>query len=434
MTTTDIATHDEGSLDRLPPVRAGAPAALQMLASHVEVMAQAKHLATAMVLTDMVPTRFKGEEHTGDAAAAILYGLELGLTPIQSLQRVIPIHGMPSIEARTMAGLLMSRGYTIRVASQADDQVTVHGWMPGRSVRDDEPDAVSVWTIERARQAGYIPTPKPGVDNPRPSEKMDWLCNEKSGRNGKYYTLIGNMKYITDPRTMLKAKATAEVCRDLAPDVLLGISYSREDLESERWDDEPRRQSVQSERPSESPRTVSVDEILGDVEPEPAPAKPKRKPAAKKAEPKQEPQDAEVVEDQPPAAETPETASDSEPKPEPSQASTDASVHVDEESALRKAARDQNNKAIFATFNEVGLGGDDNREDRLVVIEAIVGRRVESSKELHDDELQKLRNALIDRKKAGVLEADIDDWLNLAALKEAEAAEAAAAANNTEGN
>lgn len=109
-----------------------------------------------------------------------------------------------------------------------------------------------------------------------------------------------------------------------------------------------------------------------------------------------------------------------------------------ETSPLRASARAQHSKAIFATFSEVGLGKDENREDRLIVVEAIVGRRVASTKDLKDDELQKLRNALIDRKRDGVLEDDINEWLNAAAFKEAMAQEAAAeaAANetNTEGN
>lgn len=438
MTTTELATNDDASLNLLPPVRPGAPAALQMLAAHVEVMAQAKHLAKAMVLTDMVPTRFQGEDHTGDAAAAILYGLELGLTPIQSLQRVIPIHGMPSIEARTMAGLLMSRGYTIRAVVKNDDLAIVHGWMPGRNPRDHEPDAISEWTIERARQAGYVPTPKPGVENPRTSEKSDWLCNEKSGRNGKYYTLIGNMKYITDPRTMLAAKGTAEVCRDLAPDVLLGISYSREDLESERWEqfDDFDSRGAAPVKVSSAPRTATADDILGD--PEPAP-KAKRKSRAK-AEPKQEPQDVEVVDDSPaPASETgpePDTSQVSDPAQVDDSAPVqpEASPPADPHSGLDKAARGKLTGAVFSMFGDVGLSKDENREDRLVVIEAIVGRSVSSSNDLTLDELQNLRNGLYSRQQAGTLDADINEWLNIAAFKQAEAAEANAESITTEGN
>ena len=86
---------------------------------------------------------------------------------------------------------------------------------------------------------------------------------------------------------------------------------------------------------------------------------------------------------------------------------------------LRKAARDKLNGAIFATFGELGLNGDDpgKRRDRLVVVREIVGRAIESTKELTDNELQTLRNGLIDRKKSGTLEADVTDWINADELR-----------------
>ncbi|NKS14651.1 hypothetical protein GS580_27720 [Rhodococcus hoagii] len=40
-----------------------------------------------------------------------------------------------------------------------------------------------------------------------------------------------NKKYDTDPQAMLYAKAATEVARKIAPDVLLGIAHSREELE-----------------------------------------------------------------------------------------------------------------------------------------------------------------------------------------------------------
>jgi phage recombination protein Bet len=131
--------------------------------------------------------------------------------------------------------------------------------------------------------------------------------------------------------------------------------------------------------------------------------------------------DAEVVDD--PAAGT------TEMPPEPESAQVDRDTPADSPADapttdLRKAARDQLNKAIFATFGDIGMSNDDKRADRLIVIRAIVDRDIDSSKELTDDELQKLRNGLISRKQAGTLEADVNDWLNLAAIKEADTAEA----------
>lgn len=99
-----------------------------------------------------------------------------------------------------------------------------------------------------------------------------------------------------------------------------------------------------------------------------------------------------------------------------------------EGSDLNKSARAKLNGAIFATFGELGLNGDDEekRADRLVVIREIVGRELESSKDLTLEELQTLRNSLISRKQAGTLDADVRDWLNMESYRQAAAEEAAA--------
>lgn len=125
----------------------------------------------------------------------------------------------------------------------------------------------------------------------------------------------------------------------------------------------------------------------------------------------------EVVPDPEPAP----AADEAPAKPAPAAQPTD--VQPSEEMVeLRKAARGRLNAAIFATFGELGLNDDDQREDRLVVIREIVGRDLKSSKELTDDELQKLRNVLISRKQAGTLDADVTEWLNLETMRQDAAA------------
>lgn len=207
-----MSTSDIDVVSAHPPVqlRPTANAAVEMLRAHAEVMAIARDLATYLVRTTMVPNHYRSR--VDDATAAILYGAELGLNPIQSLQQVAPVNGKPSIEARTMVALLKGRGYKFKTIEPGPTKVTVTGWWPG-----EEPES-STWTIERATAAEYVPQLDP--------------------RTGKYRLnsnnkLAGNMKYLTQPEEMLWAKAAATVCRRLAPDVLLGIAYSREDMESE---------------------------------------------------------------------------------------------------------------------------------------------------------------------------------------------------------
>jgi hypothetical protein len=218
-----------------------AAGAIATLREHAEAMQVAYDLASRMCATSLVPERYRNK--ADDGTAAILYGAELGLNPIQSLQRIFVVHGTPSVEARTMVALLKQRGYRISTVSTADDAVTVEGVSPGGQ------SETSTWTYERAERAGYTP--------------------QKDAATGKYKTnakgnLLGNEKYLTDPQAMLYAKAAAEVCRKLAPDVLLGMPYSREDLESET----PRR--VESERAPERARGVAA--LAQRVAPAPAPA------------------------------------------------------------------------------------------------------------------------------------------------------------------
>ena len=94
------------------------------------------------------------------------------------------VHGQPAIYARTMVGLLKAKGYTFETVDTSDNAVTVRGTSPRGEVEE------STWTIDRAKKAGYT----------------------------------GNKKYQSDPQAMLYAKAASEVCRKLAPDVLLGIA------------------------------------------------------------------------------------------------------------------------------------------------------------------------------------------------------------------
>lgn len=174
---------------------AGAPelsdAGINDLMRQAEAMSAAHKLATVLCNTQMVPQTFRGKPD--DGAAAILYGAELGLKPQQALQQVFVVHGQPAIYARTMVALLKGKGYKFETVESTDESVTVRGVAPSGE------QETSTWTIERAKKANYT----------------------------------SNKKYQTDPQAMLYAKAASEVSRRLAPDVLLGIKYTAEDLELE---------------------------------------------------------------------------------------------------------------------------------------------------------------------------------------------------------
>lgn len=217
-TELDLALQDRGAIAPIPQPAAAVgttAAAMEMLRNHAEMMAMAFELASAMVKTTMVPKMYQGRDKAETATAAILYGLELGLNPIQSLQQVFAVHGQPSIYARTMVALLKSQGYKFRTIEAGPKRVTVEGWWPG-----EDPEKCT-WTIQRAIDAGFVPTLDPATGK------------YKTKKYEGYEKQIGNEKYLTQPEEMLWAKAASTLCRRLAPDALLGIARTVEDLESE---------------------------------------------------------------------------------------------------------------------------------------------------------------------------------------------------------
>ena len=187
MTSNDIAVQDTAS--NMPA--APSSNAISILNQQVEAMTAAHQLATVLSNTAMVPKTYRGKPD--DSAAAILYGAEIGLGPLQSLQQIFVVHGMPAIYARTMVALVKGRGFKVETVESSDERVTVKAESPRGEVEQ------ATWDIARATKAGYT----------------------------------SNAKYKSDPQAMLYSKAASEVCRKIAPDVLLGIAYSAEELELE---------------------------------------------------------------------------------------------------------------------------------------------------------------------------------------------------------
>jgi hypothetical protein len=153
----------------------------------------AHRLGKALCGTEFVPVSFRGKPDA--AAAAILAGKSLGLDPMNALSNIFVVQGRPAMYARTMVALVLAAGHDVRRTAASPDSVTVLARRKGQADWQE-----FTWSIERARTAGYL----------------------------------GNKKYSTDPTAMLTAKAQAEACRTIAPDVLTGVAaYSVEEVELE---------------------------------------------------------------------------------------------------------------------------------------------------------------------------------------------------------
>lgn len=189
--------------------------------------ASAAHgIARSLVATSFVPKAMQGKAH--EATAAILTGQEMGMQPMASLRNINLIQGVPALTAIALRGLVQSAGHDIWVEEDSDTKAVVCGQRKG-----SERVQKSVWTIERAKRLGL-------------AEKDNWR---------------------RQPGNMLVARATAEVCRRVASDVLLGLPYAVEELD----DDEPVKAKRTVKR-KPAPEPVAVAEP--DMEPPAVESKP----------------------------------------------------------------------------------------------------------------------------------------------------------------
>jgi hypothetical protein len=201
----------------------------------------AYRVAQSLVKTPFCPQSLSTPEA---AAAAILAGAEVGLRPMAALRSINIIQGTPAMQAIAMRALAQSHGHELWVEEQTDAKAVVAGRRA-----DSERVQKSTWTIDRAKNLGL-------------TSKDNWR---------------------KQPGAMLIARATSEVCRLVAADVLLGLAYSAEELDGD--DPQPeapkrrtaRRQPVgppapEVEPPLEPPVEVEevdgsfADDMLPDVE------------------------------------------------------------------------------------------------------------------------------------------------------------------------
>lgn len=175
VTPQTITVHEGGGVD--------------MIAKTAGQLGQAFQIAEAICGTQFAPQHFRGQPH--DAAAAILYGAQVGLDPLTALQNLYVIGGRPALYARTMQAIVQAAGHSIWTEDSSDSSVTVCGQRAGSEAIERV-----TWTIERAQTAGYTT----------------------------------NKNYQKDPQAMLYARATGDVCRRIAPDALLGMAYTVEEM------------------------------------------------------------------------------------------------------------------------------------------------------------------------------------------------------------
>ncbi|GII98363.1 hypothetical protein CLV28_0688 [Sediminihabitans luteus] len=196
--STDLTTQGA------PTAPAITTESMALIESTAASLGHAHQIASALCKTAFAPAHLKNKPE--EAAAAILYGAQVGLDPLAAMQNVYVIGGKPALYSRTMVAIVLAAGHAIWTDESTNSRVTVSGRRRGSDVIE-----TVTWDTARAELAGYTT----------------------------------NKKYRTDPQAMLYARAAGDVARRIAPDALLGMAYTAEEMQVlEARDVTPRRESA----------------------------------------------------------------------------------------------------------------------------------------------------------------------------------------------
>lgn len=317
----------------------------------IELMGPALELARNVVDTAFVPRSIRG--NGAAIVAAILYGDELGLGPMQSLSKIAVIDGKPALSAEAQRALILAAGHEIWTEEASSTRVTVSGRRAG-----SERTSSVTWTLDDAKKAG----------------------------------LAGKPSYRAYPRQMLTARASAELARLLFADVIGGLAASEEleagdDVDVVVEEPKRRRRRTSTSSPETTGRATAT---------EPEPVEPAEPPLPGEDEPV-EPMP-ETPSETPAEFPTPgETGEEPEP-PAPDEPPLPGEAEVaDVEERAREAAEepqlitDLQRAKLQALMRELDVTG---REARLSYCRQIVGHEIESSNELTLEEASRVIDAL----------------------------------------
>jgi hypothetical protein len=332
--STDVAVRDEPAVGP------------DDLTAWAEQARQVHGIAKSLAGTSFVAKALQGR--ADEVTGIILAGRELGIAPMSALRSIDIIEGTPAMRAHALRGLVQAHGHEIWVEESTDTRAVVCGRR-----RLSTHVERSVWSIDRAKKAGL-------------AHKKVWQAH---------------------PAAMLIARATAEICRLVAADVLLGMPYAVEEIGDEHDD-----QEATPEAAALAKTVVGAARKRTAQRAKPVPARPD--PAV---EPELEPpgydeptgrpiQTVELPHEQQVAAVV-DTLAD---------AGITACV-VDETVGAGPKLSEQQRRALMASYNRAGYT---ERHTRLEHAAQTLGRAVASANDLTPDEASHLLN---------VLNAD-EDW------------------------
>lgn len=369
-------------------------------------------LANRIYDTEFVPKGLRGSEPA--TAAAMLYGREIGLPPMTSLGGIHVIEGKPGLSAEQMRAMVFAAGHEIEFTESTGATCTIRGKRRGQ-----ERWTAVTWTIDMARAAGL-------------ATKHIW----------KSY-----------PRTQLQARCTTELCRMIFPDVIHGFR-SVEELQDMTGDDgtapaageQPAgtsrvaRKRTTAKKAAAAPQAAAAaapastipplpgEPGFGEDAPEPAEGGAVGDSATRDAEQSGEAAPPSATSDSPgsdAADDATEASSEGAGADPGDQAAGSGEAPADvpaaddpgpaeerERPSPRPLSRAQQ-RMIMSIFGQLGISGDTDREERLLITSSIVGREVESTNDLMSGEAKTLIDTLStvegSREKLNVILDTIDE-------------------------
>jgi len=188
VTSNEIATRDEETAAVVAHLEASPPTESELEAWARDAIAISN--IAANIATTSLAGAYRGKPD--EVTAVILAGHELGIQPMTSLKSIDVIQGQPALRAHAMRGLLQAKGHEIELLESTNSYCKMRGRRKGAEKWQEVE-----WDTDRARQLG----------------------------------LLGKDQWKKQPKTMLIARATGEICRLVAADVLHGMPYAAEELD-----------------------------------------------------------------------------------------------------------------------------------------------------------------------------------------------------------
>lgn len=163
--------------------------AVQRLSEWATSAQAAMAVAQELCRSSFVPESFHNKP--GEATAAILAGLEVGLQPMAALRSFDVIQGQAAARAVALRAIVQSHGHEMELVESTATRCKMRGRRRGSDAWQDV-----TWTMDRARQLGV-------------TNKSNWK---------------------SQPQAMLVARCTSELARLIASDAILGVAYSSEEI------------------------------------------------------------------------------------------------------------------------------------------------------------------------------------------------------------